>query len=165
MYNNVADSEKFFGHYRGVVVDNKDPDGHRRIKVKIPQLNDVDVTNYVWPKEVSSVRSEVPDIGDGVWIVFEGGDPSYPIWTGTFGKPTKDKRVNIKVLRDTTSLSGIQNTHIITERTTNGTTEVDLVATLLAMANKIKTLETDLALVRTTLATRSSNQHTHTNNG
>ena len=165
MYNNVADSEKFFGQYRGVVVDNKDPEGHRRIKVKIPQLNDVDVTNYVWPQEVSSVRSEVPDIGDGVWIIFEGGDPSYPIWCGTFGKPKKDKRVNIKVLRDTTSLTGIQNTHIITERTANGTTEVDLVATLLVMANKIKTLETDLALVRTTLATRTSNQHTHGNNG
>lgn len=161
MYNNVADSEKFFGHYRGVVVDNKDPDGHRRIKVKIPQLNDVDVTNYVWPKEVSSVRSQVPDIGEGVWIVFEGGDPSYPIWTGTFGKPTKDKRINIKILRDTTSLSGIQNTHIITERTLNGTTEVDLVATLLVMAYKIKSLEERVTVLEQQMANKSNVGHGH----
>ncbi len=165
MLNNIADSTKFFGLYRAIVIDNKDPEGHRRLKVKIPQLNDSDVTNYCWPQEVSSTRSQVPNIGEGVWVQFEGGDPSYPIWSGTFGKPQKDKRINIKVLPDTTSLSGIQDTHIVTERTANGTTEVDLVATLLAMANRIKTLETALALVRTTLATRTSNEHSHTNNG
>ena len=26
----------------------------------------------------------VPQIGAGVWIEFENGDPSYPIWTGGF---------------------------------------------------------------------------------
>lgn len=161
MFENIADSEKFFGTYRGVVIDNKDPDGHRRIKVKIPQLNDVDVTNYVWPQETSSVRSEVPDIGDGVWIIFEGGDPSYPIWCGTFGKPKKDKRINIKVLRDTTSLSGIQNTHIITERTKNGTTEVDLVATILVMAAKIKSLETRVTALEGQMAGKSNVGHGH----
>ena len=26
----------------------------------------------------------LPDVGAGVWIEFEGGDPSYPIWAGCF---------------------------------------------------------------------------------
>ena len=26
----------------------------------------------------------MPDIGAGVWVEFEGGDPDYPIWVGTF---------------------------------------------------------------------------------
>ena len=30
-----GDSQKFYGMYRGVVMKNKDPEGHRRIQVKI----------------------------------------------------------------------------------------------------------------------------------
>jgi uncharacterized protein involved in type VI secretion and phage assembly len=26
----------------------------------------------------------IPDVGAGVWVEFEGGDPDYPIWVGTF---------------------------------------------------------------------------------
>lgn len=26
----------------------------------------------------------VPDLGQGVWIQFEGGDPERPVWMGTF---------------------------------------------------------------------------------
>jgi hypothetical protein len=26
----------------------------------------------------------VPDLGQGVWIQFEGGDPERPVWLGTF---------------------------------------------------------------------------------
>ena len=26
----------------------------------------------------------LPDVGAGVWIEFEGGDPSYPIWVGCY---------------------------------------------------------------------------------
>jgi len=162
---NIADSKKYFGQYRAIVVNNKDPEGHRRLKVKIPQLSGEAVSNWVWPQEVSNIRSQVPEVGEGVWIQFEGGDVSYPVWCGTFGKPDKGKRINVKVLPDTTSLTGLEGTHIITERTSNGTTEVDLVATILAMANKIKTLETTLTTVRNTLATRTSTTHTHTING
>lgn len=154
-------SDLFYGMYRGVVLDTKDPQGHRRIKVAIPQLTDTAKSDWAWPTEVSSVKSEVPDIGDGVWVMFEGGDPSYPIWVGTFGKPTKDKRINIKVLRDTTSLSGIENTHIITQRTTNGTTEVDLVETLLVMAAKIKSLETRVTTLEGQMATKANVSHSH----
>jgi hypothetical protein len=155
----------FYGMYRGVVLDTKDPQGHRRIKVAIPQLTDAAKSDWAWPTEVSNVKSEVPAIGSGVWVMFEGGDPSYPIWVGTFGKPTSGKNINIKNIPDSTSLSGLDGTHIITERTVSGTTEVDLVATILALANKVKTLETNLAAVKSTLGTRTTSGHTHSTSG
>jgi len=161
----MADHEKklFFGVYRGVVANNKDPQGHRRVKLTVPQLTGTAVSDWSWPKENSYVKTQVPEVGEGVWVMFEGGDPSFPIWLGTFGKPTKDKRINIKPLKDTVSLTGL-SAHIITERTTNGTTEVDLVATILALANKVKTLETDLAALHSTLATRTGT-HSHSSAG
>jgi hypothetical protein len=154
----------YYGVYRGLVVDNKDPQGHRRITLKVPQLTGDFVSDWAWPQENSFSKVQVPEIGEGVWVMFEGGDSSYPIWTGTFGKPTKDKRLNIKPLKDSVSLSGLE-AHIITERTTNGTTEVDLVATIVALANKVKTLETNLTAVKTTLGTRTTSGHTHSTSG
>ena len=82
----------YFGVYRGLVVDNKDPQGHRRVTIKVPQLTGDFVSDWAWPQENGFAKVQVPDIGEGVWVMFEGGNSSYPIWTGTFGKPTKDKR-------------------------------------------------------------------------
>jgi deoxyribose-phosphate aldolase len=96
--------------------------------------------------------------------MYEGGDPSYPLWVGTYGKKVPGKRVNVKVLSDSVSLTGL-DTHVITERINNGTTEVDLVATILALANKVKTLETNLAAVKSTLGTRTTSGHTHSSSG
>ena len=141
----TGDVKKYYGTYRGIVTSNKDPQGHRRLKVKIPMLTGSGSSNWAWPLENSNLRSQVPDVGDGVWVSFESGDPSYPIWCGTYGKPKSGKRVNIKTLSDSQSLSGITN-YIVTEKTGNGSTEVDLVASLIAMANRIVYLEQQLAL-------------------
>ena len=148
--------ELFYGMYRGTVVSNKDPENHRRLKVNVPQLSGSAVSKelpWAWPKETSALKTEVPEIGDGVWVMYEGGDPSYPLWVGTYGKKTTGKRVNVKVLSDAVSLTGLSS-HIIVERTANGTTEVDLVATIVALANKVKTLEEQMA-------TKASISHTH----
>lgn len=141
----------FYGIYRGVVVANKDPESHRRLKVTVPQLSGTAISKelpWAWPKETSALKTEVPKIGEGVWVMYEGGDPSYPLWIGTYGKQVEGKRVNVKVLSDSVSLTGLSS-HIITERTDNGTTEVDLVATIVALANKVKTLETKVQVLET----------------
>jgi hypothetical protein len=161
------EEELFFGMYRGIVASNKDPESHRRLKVNVPQLSGQATGKdlpWAWPKETSALKTEVPEIGDGVWVMYEGGDPSYPLWVGTYGKKTKGKRINVKVLSDDVALTGL-SAHIITERTNNGTTEVDLVATIVALANKVKTLETNLAAVKTTLGTRTTSGHTHSTSG
>ncbi len=80
---------RYYGKYRGQVTDNADPDDLGRIKASVPRvLGDVH-TGWALPSFCYGGASEqgffaVPDIGAGVWIEFEGGDLSYPIWTGTW---------------------------------------------------------------------------------
>jgi hypothetical protein len=79
----------YFGKYRGTITDNSDPDNLGRVKAKVPRvLGDVE-TGWALPAFIYGGASEqgffaVPDIGAGVWIEFEGGDLSYPIWSGTW---------------------------------------------------------------------------------
>jgi uncharacterized protein involved in type VI secretion and phage assembly len=80
---------RYFGKYRGQVTDNSDPDDLGRVKASVPRvLGNVD-TGWALPAFPYGGASEqgffaVPDVGAGVWIEFEGGDLSYPIWTGTW---------------------------------------------------------------------------------
>jgi hypothetical protein len=80
---------RYFGKYRGQVTDNNDPDNLGRIKAKVPRVLGDEETGWALPAFAYGGASEqglflVPDINAGVWIEFEGGDLSYPIWTGTW---------------------------------------------------------------------------------
>lgn len=70
------------GIYRAVVVDNRDPKNLRRIKVQA-QPTGVQVSDWVWPV-LSTNRP--PAIGSGCWVMYQGGDPEYPVWIGEFGE-------------------------------------------------------------------------------
>jgi len=77
----------FFGKYRGSVTDNEDPAQRGRLQVKVPAvLGSLDVwaapcVPYAGP-DVGFYC--LPETGSGVWVEFEGGDPSYPVWSGCF---------------------------------------------------------------------------------
>jgi hypothetical protein len=80
---------RFYGKYRGQVTDNTDPDNLGRVKASVPRLLGNEETGWALPAFIYGGTSEqglfaVPDIGAGVWIEFEGGDLSYPIWSGTW---------------------------------------------------------------------------------
>jgi uncharacterized protein involved in type VI secretion and phage assembly len=80
---------RFYGKYRGQVTDNTDPDNLGRVKASVPRLLGDEETGWALPAFIYGGTSEqglfaVPDIGAGVWIEFEGGDLSYPIWSGTW---------------------------------------------------------------------------------
>jgi uncharacterized protein involved in type VI secretion and phage assembly len=77
----------FFGKYRGTVSDNSDPTNRGRLKVKVPSVLGT-VESWAMPC-VPYAGNQVgfytlPDSGTGVWVEFEAGDPSYPIWSGCF---------------------------------------------------------------------------------
>src|SRR6266566_7160254 len=80
---------RYYGKYRGQVTDNDDPDNLGRIKAKVPRLLGDEEIGWALPAFAYGGASEqglfaVPDTGAGVWIEFEGGDLSYPIWVGTW---------------------------------------------------------------------------------
>ncbi|WP_380874667.1 baseplate assembly protein [Sphingomonas sp. DBB INV C78] len=79
---------KFWGKYRGTVVNNIDPMMHGRIQAIVPAVSNVMLTSWAMPcLPVAGIQTgmfAVPIIGSGVWIEFENGDPDYPIWAGCF---------------------------------------------------------------------------------
>jgi hypothetical protein len=164
--------KRYYGLYRGIVKDNKDPQKQRRLKLSVPQTTGTETTEWSWPVEPSSVSTDVPNIGQGVWVTFIGGDPDYPVWSGSFGKNQgKNKKIFIKPLADSVSLTGL-TPYLKTNKMNDGTTEVDLTDTLMLMANKLKayetriaSLESQLTTLRSTLGTRTSPSHTHGSNG
>jgi uncharacterized protein involved in type VI secretion and phage assembly len=78
---------RFFGKYRGVVSDNADPTARGRLKVRVPAVLG---TLEAWAMPCVPYAGDkvgfysLPEPGTGVWVEFEAGDPSYPVWTGCF---------------------------------------------------------------------------------
>jgi hypothetical protein len=79
MIKDAYGNTRFYGVYRGVVITTT-PEGV--LTLKVPQVLANQVTGLATP--AMSAVGIVPSIGDGVWVMFEGGDPSYPIWIGKF---------------------------------------------------------------------------------
>ena len=77
---------RFYGKYRGTVVDVNDPDNLGRITANVPEILHEETSPWALPAVPFAGPSHglvlIPEVGDGVWIEFEGGDPSRPIWTG-----------------------------------------------------------------------------------
>lgn len=78
---------RFYGKYRGTVTDVEEG-GRGRIKAKVPAVLGDQKTGWCSPclpyagKDVGIVF--LPEVGSGVWIEFEGGDVSLPIWSGCY---------------------------------------------------------------------------------
>lgn len=159
--------KRLYGIYRATVADNRDPQNQRRLKLRIQTSPDSD-SSWIAPMYGASGTFSVPEIGQGVWVQFQGGDPEYPVWFGWFGKNQgKNKQLYFKPLANSVSLTGL-TTHIIVTKQPDGTSEVDVTETLVALANKVKTLETKVTTLEgkvSTLegkvATLESKAHTH----
>lgn len=77
---------RHFGKYRGKVSDNRDPRNQGRIRVKVPEvLEDVE-SGWALPCAPYGGSKTgvymVPPVDAGVWVEFEAGDVSRPIWSG-----------------------------------------------------------------------------------
>jgi len=77
---------RFYGKYRGVVTDVDA--ATMRVKAAVPSVLPDTGTGWCMPcvpyagPQVGVVM--LPEVGSGVWIEFEGGDVSYPIWVGMY---------------------------------------------------------------------------------
>ncbi len=82
--------KRFYGKYRGFVVDNADPEHLGRLKLRVPSVlgNEV-VTGWAMPclpygGDLNQGFLFIPEVGAGAWVEFEEGDLEFPIWVGTF---------------------------------------------------------------------------------
>lgn len=84
---------RYYGKHRGYVSDVNDPLNLGRIRARVPRLlGESTQTGWAMPCAPYAGPDQgffaVPDVGAGVWMEFEGGDLSRPIWTGTWwGSP------------------------------------------------------------------------------
>jgi uncharacterized protein involved in type VI secretion and phage assembly len=84
----MNEGKRFYGLYRGTVVNNVDPLQIGRIQAIVPNVSDVILASWAMPcvpiagKQMGTFV--VPQVGAGVWVQFEQGDPDFPVWTGGF---------------------------------------------------------------------------------
>jgi len=84
----TASPPRFYGKYRGLVIENIDPLQTGRIIAQVPDVLGELPSSWAMPcVPAAGIQAGcfiVPPIGSQVWIEFEQGDPDYPIWTGGF---------------------------------------------------------------------------------
>jgi uncharacterized protein involved in type VI secretion and phage assembly len=84
----MNNTNKYFGKYRGFVIDNVDPLQTGRLMAQVADVSGVLPSTWAMPclpfAGALSGFYAVPEIGSQVWIEFEQGDPDYPVWVGCF---------------------------------------------------------------------------------
>lgn len=76
--------KKYLSIYRGIVSKVNDPENRGRIKTLVPSIfKNNEETVWALPcfPEFSAIS---PDVGTPVWVMFEEGDISQPVWLGTW---------------------------------------------------------------------------------
>ena len=76
------------GVYSASVLDNRDPDGLARVRVRVSALADTSGGNELWARVATMMAGRnrgtlfVPDVGDEVLVAFEHGDLNVPYVIG-----------------------------------------------------------------------------------
>lgn len=82
----MKEGPKYYGVYRGTVVNNIDPLQTGRILVTVTDVGGVIPSTWAMPCVPFAGKQSgafmVPQIGSGVFVQFEAGDPDRPVWMG-----------------------------------------------------------------------------------
>lgn len=161
----VADrqTDRFYGKYRGLVLDNNDPMMRGRIMATVPEVLGVVPSGWAEPcvpyAGTTSGFYALPPIGGGVWIEFEAGDPSRPVWTGcwwatgetplneTLAPPTPFRKilrtetglqVSLDDLTQTIKITDVAGLNMVSVKVLEGTVEIQAIGRVVLNAPLIE---------------------------
>jgi hypothetical protein len=90
---------RYYGVYPGRVIDNADPQGRGRVRATCPAIKLVtedDVSSDYWMMPSMNGLGTIPetgeitgtfhppDVGTNIWVLFQFGNPDYPVYIGGF---------------------------------------------------------------------------------
>lgn len=156
-------TDRFYGKYRGIVMVNTDPLNLGRLKATVPEVLGEVPSGWALPcapyAGTGSGLFAIPPVGAGVWIEFEAGDVSRPIWSGawwaTGEAPMDEKGVpaqpTTKILRSdfgllvalddiaqTITISDAMGINLMTVKVVEGTVQIKSVAKVVLEAPLIQ---------------------------
>ena len=109
---------RYFGKYRGLVVDNLDPDKRGRLKVRVPSVLGEATTDWALPCFPYGGGADlgliaVPPVGAMVAVEFMEGDLSSPIWTGAFWRSADEVPAEVAGDGASTKLLKTDSGHVL----------------------------------------------------
>ena len=170
---------RFYSFYRAIVTNNEDPNNLNSLEVAIP---DIQGGIIIWALPLcqhgglkTGFKYLVPEIGDIVFVTFEYGNPSKPLWTysgfglGQMPDELKSKNVmgfitpngNRILLDDSKGTLNIQVSGNVNIKSTKGIVSVNdgkngEIIKINELTNKLNTLVKELESLKTKF-----NLHTH----
>jgi hypothetical protein len=70
-----------YGIYRGIAMNTADPMMRGRIQVNVPSVPGGGGPS--WAEACRDFKSNsTPPVGTAVWVMYEAGDVSHPVWIG-----------------------------------------------------------------------------------
>jgi uncharacterized protein involved in type VI secretion and phage assembly len=75
----------YHGIFRGICINNLDPQAHGRVQVQVPGVFGDQDASWAMPcRALGTPGAAPPSVGQAVWVMFEGGDASRPVVMGTY---------------------------------------------------------------------------------
>lgn len=109
---------RFYGKYRGFVVDNRDPEKRGRLKLRVPSVLGDQDTGWALPcLPFGGLANQgifmVPEVDAQVWAEFEEGNVDRPIWVGVFWQQTSDTPEEAALDEPTTRIIRTPSGHVL----------------------------------------------------
>jgi len=102
----AQDDRRYFGKYRGIVKDARDPKKLGRLRCQVPEVFGPDLlTDWAWPVLPYGGFADnghffVPEVESGVFVEFESGNVDRPLWTGCWWSEPEGEAETPKLARE-----------------------------------------------------------------